>query len=109
MITEQDLKAAIAECEGAKSPNANTCIKLAAYYTILNYLTEEKPTRVQEPAVKYSYDNEIQIPYSDSEFSQIIEERGIERAFPVIDELMETLKVLNTRLYQSVVNKLLDN
>ena len=36
MITLDDLEAAIAECEGERNPNANTCIKLAAYYTILN-------------------------------------------------------------------------
>ena len=34
MITEQDLQAAIAECEGVRNPTSNTCLKLAAYYTI---------------------------------------------------------------------------
>lgn len=34
MITLQDLNAAIAECQGERNPNANTCIKLAAFYTI---------------------------------------------------------------------------
>ena len=34
MITEKDLQEAIAECQGQRNPNANTCIKLAAYLTI---------------------------------------------------------------------------
>jgi hypothetical protein len=42
MITEKDLKEAIAECEGERNPNANTCIKLAAFYTILDNMYGEK-------------------------------------------------------------------
>ena len=42
MITEKDLRAAIAECQGARNPNASTCIKLAAFYTILNNLYPEQ-------------------------------------------------------------------
>ena len=38
MITEKDLQEAIAECQGERNPNANTCIKLAAFYTIRNEL-----------------------------------------------------------------------
>lgn len=44
--------------------------------------------------------------YSNSEFSQIAEEKGIEKVFPVLDELMQTIAVLNPRLYQSVIRKL---
>ena len=42
MITERDLLEAIAECEGTPKPNANTCVKLAAYYTILNNMRGEE-------------------------------------------------------------------
>ena len=38
MITEKDLQDAIAECQGERKPNANTCIKLAAYFTIYDHL-----------------------------------------------------------------------
>ena len=34
MITEMDLQEAIAECQGKRNPNADTCIKLAAFYII---------------------------------------------------------------------------
>ena len=53
MITEQDLREAIAECQGQRNPNANTCIKLAAYYTILQNMTEKKPD--PDPAPMYSF------------------------------------------------------
>ena len=32
VIREDDVREAIAEMQGQKNPNANTCIKLAAYY-----------------------------------------------------------------------------
>lgn len=38
MITDQALQEAIAECNGKKNPDANTCMKLAAYYTIRDHL-----------------------------------------------------------------------
>ena len=73
MITEKDIRAAIAECQGARNPNANTCIKLAAFYTILNNLYPEK-----EEAIDRGYSS-AQAPYeeyvpqfrSDSEFLTI--------------------------------------
>lgn len=104
MITEKDLQEAIKECEGVPHPNANTCIKLAAYYTILRNLRGDEETFLPS----YSYDNAPSINYSDTEFSQIMETKGIEKAFPVIDELITALAVLNPRLYQSFIIKLRD-
>lgn len=110
MITEHDLKEAIAECEGTPRPTANTCIKLAAFYTILNYMKADEQTQQKSmfPQEKYSYDAGTMIPYSDSEFSQSVESKGIDKAFCVIDELMNTLMVVNPRLYDSVMRKLTD-
>lgn len=101
MITTQDLKAAIAECEGERNPNANTCIKLAAYYQLLDR------KNVDPIPEQYSYENKApDIPYSNSEFSQIVEQVGIDKAFSVIDELMELLYVENRPLYESVMRKI---
>ena len=104
MITNEDLKAAIAECEGAKNPNANTCVKLAAFYTILNQ-------RQPAPQSEYSYASEpIYLPsyYSETEFGQLVNEKGVDNCMPVIDELMETIYVLNPKLYNGVIRKLKD-
>jgi hypothetical protein len=101
MITPQDLKAAIAECEGIRNPDARTCIKLAAYYQLLDRKENA------EPMPQYSYENRVtEIPYSNSEFSQLVEQIGMEKAFPVIDELMETLQIVQPRLYDAVMMKL---
>lgn len=111
MITEQDLKAAIAECEGTRNPNANTCIKLAAFYTILNNMksdAQEEPfSAISIPDNNYSYSTS-NLPYSESEFSQITEGKGIDQVFPIIDELMDALMVLNPGLYKSVIRKIED-
>lgn len=106
MITEQDLKEAIAECEGSPKPNANTCIKLAAFYTILNQLygKEEaiQPLREISPISR-----DVTISYkSDTEFSSKIDGKNLEDVLPVIDELMETLMLINPRLYDSVMRRL---
>ena len=109
MITEKDLKEAIAECEGERNPNANTCIKLAAFYTILNnmYGNPEIPNNYSMAAAPSDSSDDMDY-LTDSEFSQIIADKGIEKAFPVIDELIATLSVLNPKLYQSVLRKLAD-
>ena len=103
MITEQDLKEAIAECEGTRNPSASTCIKLAAFYTILEHLYGEEKTDYTGYAFSSSPD---EIKYSDSEFAQIVKDVGISRSFGVIDEAIQTIEVLNPRLYRSIINKL---
>ena len=109
MITKQDLIEAIAECEGTKNPNANTCIKLAAYYTIFDnlYGASQAPTNTTEN-VGYSYDSgvpDIELK-GDSDFAEIVRNKTVQKAFPAIEELVETIHLLNPRLYDSFINKL---
>jgi len=99
MIREDDLREAIAECEGSKHPTASTCLKLAAYYTILNHKTEV-------PQRGYSYASEPEIQYSTSEFSQLVQKRGIQNCFPIIDEAMSALLMVNPQLYNNIIRKL---
>lgn len=108
MITEKDLKEAIAECEGERNPNANTCIKLAAFYTILDNLYGKNtaiPNNYSMAAAPSDSSDDMDY-LTDSEFSQIIADIGIDKAFPIIDELMATLSVLNPKLYDAVMRKL---
>ena len=108
MITEHDLEQAIAECQGERNPNANTCIKLAAFYTIRNELfgkSEQIERAEMIPA--YSYDAGPTIDYdSDSEFASIINGRDPQEVWPVMDELMDTIHALIPRLYDGVLRKL---
>ena len=115
MITENDLIEAIAECQGQRNPNANTCIKLAAYYTILNNLqtTSEKSSVVssKKETPTYSYlsadTSEKTVEYrSNSNFSKVIDGKSAVKMWAVMDELMTTLMVINPKLYNDVMRKL---
>lgn len=110
MITVADLDAAIAKCQGERNPNANTCIKLAAYYTIKNAMAERpadmsnysfSPAPVQSMAVN-SY-----IEYdSNSDFGRLINGRDPYSVWAIVDELMDVLLATNPRLYHGVMHKI---
>lgn len=110
MITLEDLQAAIAECQGVRNPTANTAIKLAAFYTIKNELfgkDEHVGNSEQLPSYSYASQPEDTITYdSGSEFSQMIHGKRVDEVLDVMDELMETLQVINPRLYAGVLRKL---
>lgn len=107
MITRADLESAIAECQGKRNPDAKTCIMLAAFYTIRNEMYGDAE-KIEHPSYSYALApsrNEIIID-SDSEFARAIDGRDQEEILPVIDELMETLKIIQPRLYDAVMDKL---
>lgn len=105
MITEKDLTEAIAECQGQRNPNANTCIKLAAFLTIKKELYgEEENVGVSDQG--YSYLPSPVSYQSDSEFFQLIDGKNIDDVLPVMDELLDTVKVINPRLYNGFLRKL---
>jgi hypothetical protein len=102
VINEQDLHEAIAECQGERNPNAQTCIKLAAYYTILNQITEKTVDKIVEPIPMekgYSYK-------SESEFYQLVKGKSFDEVLELFDEVMEAVAVYNPRLYDSIIRKL---
>ena len=108
MITQQDLKQAVAECQGERNPNANTCIKLAAFLTIQRELFGEEKQAEQLPAYSYAsapVRNTIEIE-SDSEFAQAVNGMDLDEFLPIINELMETLRIIQPRLYNAVMDRL---
>jgi hypothetical protein len=109
VITEHDLQEAIAACEGERKPNASTCIKLAAFYTIRDHLFPKE--QMGEPvfysqAAPREYTAEYE---SDTEFWQAIRGMHPDDIMPIMDELMSALQVLNPRLYAGVMRKIFDN
>lgn len=109
MIKEIDLIEAIAECQGERNPNANTCIKLAAYYTILDHIREEQRPVIEDRS--YSYDPPVQTEQtfqytSKSDFGKLFSEIEPQEALRIIDELMETLRIMYPKLYDATMSKL---
>lgn len=114
MITEKDLQEAIAECQGQRNPNAQTCIKLAAYYTILNNMgkdfSSERETESYSPYQNYSYaaPDESTIDYeSDTEIGKLIDGKNLNEFLSFIDEFFsQLLKTYNPDLYNYAIRKL---
>lgn len=91
MITREDIVDAIEKCQGQKNPTATTCIKLAAYYIILDHLFESD----------YSYKSR-----PSSEFLDVIKIKSEEGVMLVIDELMDEIRETNPKLYYATIAKL---
>ena len=116
MITEQDLQEAIAECQGVRNPNANTAIKLAAFLTIQKelYGSAEPPTYSFAAAPEYP-ENNINVKsgdspavgdYGDSDFLQAVKGKDPAAMWAIVDDLMDTLKMVNERVYNGVMRKI---
>ena len=108
MITEQDLLEAIAECQGQRNPSSQTCIKLAAYYTILNNLHQTSDTPVSHSGYSYSSppNTENTVEYtSNTDFAKIINGKSAMAMWEIVDELMSALMYLNPKLYNDAMRK----
>ena len=114
LITEQDLKEAIAECQGQRNPNANTCIKLAAFLTIQKEMfgESEQGKELKNESIKsYSYQpadkTEKIVDYPvDTEFGKLIDGQIAADVWDVMQELMDALKITNPKLYNFALRKL---
>ena len=115
MIDERELQEAIAYCNGKLEPNRNDAILLAACYALQDRLYP-KPD-----AMSYSYaapveraenyaDETSGFPavgdYGNSDFLQAVRGNDPAAMWAVMDELMETLSVVNSRVYDSVMRQI---
>ena len=111
MITEQALEEAIAEMQGKRDPNRSDCMALAAFYAIKERLYPEER---EIPAVRYSNAAEpeqsptsgVLSAYGNSEFLRAVSGKDPSVVLPIMDELMDTMKMVNERVYNSVMRKL---
>lgn len=117
MITEKDLQEAIAECQGVRNPKADTCIKLAAFLIIqremfgrseppepIAYSYAAPPEIAEKPSRDSGQDTVGE--YGDSDFLQAVKGKDPADVWAVMDELMDTLHVVNERVYNGVMRKL---
>lgn len=108
MITLRDLEEAIAECHGQRNPNANTCVKLAAYYTIRRELFGEEK---EDDQPSYSYapapdPDPVVVNDGDDDFARIVDGRDQAEIWPILNEAMETLQIIIPKLYTAVMDRL---
>ena len=107
MITEKDLQEAIAECEGQRNPNVNTCMMLAAFYIIREHMYGgAKELYSYAPPITNKETTSVATYSSNTEFGKMIANINDYDLMSVMDELMTTISVINPRLYSSVIRKL---
>lgn len=108
MITENQLNEAIAEMNGERHPDANTCIKLASYYTIKNELFPKDKSPIM-PSYSYAAppteDNTIDY-HSGTEFGDAVNGKDVYEVIKMLDELMSGLFVVNPPLYRRIMREL---
>ena len=100
MISIEQISGEISSLEEEK-PTHMTMQKLAALYTVRDHMIigEEK----SEPAVIVSG----AIPMlSESDFSKAVYEMDTKSVMGVIDELMDTLRLMQPKLYEAVMRKI---
>lgn len=116
MITEKEVEQAIQEC--MRDPiTGNKRAVLADLIIIQDYLFGE-PTRAQEvpqpmPMQSYSAPPTEQVETivetnGDSEFLKLVNGRKAERVWPLINELVEAVKILHPRMYTTFIDKVQD-
>lgn len=116
MITEREVQTAIDEC--LKEPvTGGKRSALADLLIIKDYLFGE-PTRAQEvpqpmPMQSYSAPPMEQVETyvetnGDSEFLKVVNGRKAERVWPLINELVEAVKILHPRMYTTFIDKVQD-
>ena len=109
MIDENEVKLWISRLETEESswPNYQ---KLAALYIIQTPNAPKEPERSMlysaAPAPVKTYASETVGSYGDSDFLQAVSDMSPARAWEVMDELMDSLKIVNERVYNSVMRKL---
>lgn len=100
MIKRQELEHAIETYENSPNLNIDTCVKLAALYTIYNELFI-----YAEPKPKIETIQTVETDES-TEFLQVINGKHFDDVMGVMSELMETLSVINRNGYDGVIRKL---
>ncbi len=104
MITEKELMDAIYQCE--KEPVTQSKIaRLADFYIVYDHLFGEP---IEDRG--YSYENRVEKSIiqtnSDTEFLRLVNGKDINSVLDVMQELMEAVKILQPRMYDSVLTKI---
>lgn len=101
MFSKNELLDAIEELETSPATYQNA-EKLATFYLLYDHLYIEK-----EPINRIELTREVTIHrYGDSEFLEAISDKNAEGIWMLMDELMETLRALNPRLYQATIDRI---
>ena len=103
MISERDLMQAIRECE-ADPITSNKIGKLADLYVIYDHLYGEPMSSYSAASAK---DDRVYTP-GGSAFLDAVDGRRADIVWHILDELMDATRTLHPRMYDSVMDRLMD-
>lgn len=108
MLCENDLICKIAEYRCKDTITESDCVKLAAFLTIRDCLFPEDNGDYNMYSMSSgNEDRRSVVEYdSDAEFFTIANGMECNKVWKIVGELMETLQIINPRLYAGVIKKL---
>nr|DAQ29856.1 MAG TPA: hypothetical protein [Caudoviricetes sp.] len=95
MLSLDTINSDILELETQHDTTWSTCQRLAWLYVVRDHITGQ--------AQKQPVPLEVS---GDSDFLRAVDGRDSVKAWAIIDELMETIKILQPRVYDSVLRRL---
>lgn len=99
MFSKGELLDAISDLEMAPATFQNA-EKLATFYTLYDHLYVKK-----EPINRIESTREVKIDnYGDSEFLQAVSGKKADDIWLIMEELMQTVQILQPRLYQATMD-----
>lgn len=107
MLSEHDLLSEIDKYNAKADLTPNECIRLAAFYTILNcqYPIEQSVPQSTSMASGENIEKTISVD-GNSEFFTAIDGRNSTEMWELMNELMDAISVVNPKLYESVMRKI---
>ena len=114
MLNLQEIDEAIAELESGKT-TYSACAKLADLYAVREHIMQEMNQNDTMPVYARGYSSAA-MPvariedslgeYGDSDFLITIAGKAPASAWKIIDELMDTLKIIQPRIYDTVMRRM---
>lgn len=112
MLNIREIEEEIAELKNAKNHTPSACMYLAALYSIHDHVSDHAAQ--YEPIVYSQAASPLAAPvvsakldiYGNSDFLRAVDGKESNEAWDVINELMDTLKVVNPRVYDDVMRKI---
>lgn len=108
MLDLAEIERAIAELESEQNHNRSMCAMLADLYAIRDH--------IQEPTYNIAYSQAaspivatqpMRVSTSgNSDFLKLVDGKDESSAWDIMDDLMDTLRVVNPRVYASVMHKM---
>jgi len=103
MLDVKELDVAITELEN-RPPTFSSCSKLADLYAVRDHITGQAQGYAAYSRASMGADALER--YGDSDFLRAVEGKNAGQIWRIMDELMDSLRVVNQRVYDSVMRKI---